>query len=67
MPTDRKRLFCDMCDEFVLAERDGFNHTPHLLMTLLCCGFWLPVWAILSLTYNTPFRCSHCGRRLSHF
>jgi hypothetical protein len=25
------------------------NHTFHLIMTLITCGLWLPVWAIVAL------------------
>ena len=26
-----------------------FNHSFHLVITLLTCGLWLPVWIILAL------------------
>lgn len=25
----------------------GMNHVPHLVLTVLTCGAWLPVWLIV--------------------
>lgn len=27
--------------------RQGFNHTPHLIITLFTCGAWLPFYLII--------------------
>jgi hypothetical protein len=38
----------------------------HLLLSLFCCGLWLPIW-ILHTLFNSassePFLCSQCGQR----
>jgi hypothetical protein len=53
------RRFCPVCNGYVAAVSNGPNHVLHLLITLLLCGFWLPVWILLALgaTYN----CQKCG------
>jgi hypothetical protein len=33
----------------VTRYRKSTSHTFHLLMTLITCGLWLPVWAIVSM------------------
>lgn len=30
----------------VVVKRTGPNHTFHLIMTLVSCGLWLPIWII---------------------
>ncbi len=44
-----------------LFQRPPMNHTPHILASVFLCGLWLPVWALISATYNPPWRCSFCG------
>lgn len=47
-----------------LHERDPgtVNHVLHLLMTLLCCLMWLPIWMLLTLTQpKRRVRCLTCG------
>lgn len=31
----------------------GPNHALHLILTLLTCGFWLPVWVIVTVASHT--------------
>lgn len=33
----------------VTWERNRTSHVFHLLMTLLTCGLWLPVWAVVAI------------------
>lgn len=33
-----------------------FNHTLHLILTLLTCGLWLPVWVLLYLLHAADRR-----------
>lgn len=28
-----------------------FNHTPHLILTILTCGGWLPIWIICAVCH----------------
>ncbi|WP_278266147.1 hypothetical protein [Nocardia sp. AG03] len=32
-----------------ILVRRGTNHGLHLVLTLLTCGLWLPVWIILAI------------------
>jgi predicted amidophosphoribosyltransferase len=31
----------------VVVHHSGFNHGPHLILTLFTCGAWVPIWLIL--------------------
>jgi hypothetical protein len=33
----------------VVAVSSGPNHALHLILTLLTCGMWLPIWVIVAL------------------
>lgn len=58
---------CARCDRVTLHQRtvDPVNHVLHLLVTLLCCGAWLPVWGVVTLAgpRRSPYRCAVCGQR----
>jgi hypothetical protein len=54
-------FFCPRCQQMKLFQRPEMNHTPHILAAVFLCGLWLPVWAIISATYNPLWRCSFCG------
>lgn len=52
---------CRGCGRKVLAIQQGIgcgDHVVHIVMTLITCGLWAPVWA-----YATRERwvCSRCG------
>lgn len=58
--------YCQVCQKQVLTHREHKrpNHILHLLITVLMCGLWFPVWIILTLLHLLPFsspRCSNCG------
>lgn len=60
--------FCRHCNRYslhVVSEQD-FEHLPHLIMMLFCCGFWFPIWFLCWLLddlLNPPkWRCSVCGQ-----
>jgi hypothetical protein len=36
----------------IQGQRAPFNHSFHLLLTLLTCGLWLPFWIILAIFHN---------------
>lgn len=40
-----------------------FNHVLHLLVTVLLCGLWVPVWIIMALSHREygNWRCMECG------
>ena len=52
--------FCPQCQRPALVRRPTPNHVLHLLITLLLCGLWLPVWALLSIQIG-GWRCASCG------
>jgi hypothetical protein len=39
------------------------NHVLHLLISVLLCGLWLPVWIIFALLGpdKSRWRCNECG------
>lgn len=47
---------------FVISA--GPNHALHLVLTLLTCGMWLPVWLIVAIA--SPSRTSVAGRPSSN-
>ncbi len=60
----RFQNYCQQCRKPTLHERDPgtVNHVLHLLMTLLCCLMWLPIWMLLTLTQpKRRVRCLTCG------
>lgn len=58
----QRSRYCHYCDEMSLAERQQLNIPLHLLLTLLTCGLWLPVFIILN-TVGT-YRCQRCGSKV---
>ena len=65
--TEQTQLGCNRCGEPTLhtCVIRPMNHTPHLIVSLLLCGFWLPVWILLAMVHNPrsdPWRCSRCGQ-----
>jgi ribosomal protein L37AE/L43A len=36
----------------VYHEPRGFDHSLHLIMTLVTCGMWLPVWILCAIVSN---------------
>ena len=60
MADERKQKKCQHCGVKVLAIRPGVNHILHLLITILLCGFWLPIWALDTLKIG-GWKCPMCG------
>ncbi len=57
---DQTSKFCPVCRKPTLWARPGTNHILHLLLTVLLCGFWLPVWLLASIRIG-GWRCQTCG------
>lgn len=54
--------FCGHCEQQRLFVKERTNHVLHALLSLLGCGLWLPVWAVIGfLNSRAPYRCSMCG------
>lgn len=51
---------CKKCQSRELHARPGTSHVLHLLITVLLCGFWIPIW-ILSALKIGGWRCQKCG------
>jgi len=68
MAYEQAQIFCERCRRPTLHARQTYDvpHTLHLLVTLLLCGFWLPVWilhAVINEWFSKPqFLCQHCGQ-----
>lgn len=68
MAADQTSKYCSNCEKQTLWARPGTNHILHLLLTVLVCGFWLPVWVMASIRIG-GWRCQTCGgkdRSLNH-
>jgi hypothetical protein len=52
--------WCSRCKTNVPAQRNSPNHVLHGILTLLVCGFWLPIWILVSI--NQPYHCTKCGK-----
>lgn len=60
MGMDQTTKVCPICQKPTLWARPGTNHILHLLITVMLCGFWLPVWILASLRIG-GWRCQTCG------
>jgi hypothetical protein len=52
---------CPQCRQMRLFQQKTMNHTPHILASVFLCGLWLPIWIIMALNDNEPWRCAFCG------
>lgn len=55
--------FCDHCNDNVKIQRKTPNHIFHFIMSILTCGIWLIVWALIA-SEKESWRCSRCGKKL---
>ena len=60
MSMEQTQKICKTCQSIELHARPGTNHILHLLITVLLCGFWIPIW-ILSALKIGGWRCQKCG------
>ena len=75
MAHENNQGYCPRCRRHTLHIRDAreVSHVFHLILTLVTCYLWAPVWLIFFLVNRLsetgkPFRCSLCGepaRRLA--
>lgn len=59
MAVDVERLWCEVCQKRVKAERQGASHVLHLLLTLCTFGLWAIVWLIVAT--GRAYHCTECG------
>lgn len=67
MAGEQNQYVCNRCETVTLHTREvvAFNHILHLLVTILCCGWWAPIWLLKWSAHKNhpePFRCSRCGQ-----
>jgi hypothetical protein len=59
-------LFCKACNRQTLhvCQETNCNHILHLLLSIVTCGLWLPIWllAAISSSKYTPI-CTACGSK----
>jgi hypothetical protein len=59
-------LFCKACNRQTLhvCQETNCNHILHLLLSIVTCGLWLPIWllAAISSSKSTPI-CTACGSK----
>lgn len=53
-------MYCSTCNQQVAATAPRANHVLHLLISVLLCGFWVPVWLLCAL-FPGAARCNVCG------
>lgn len=53
---------CKVCNRRMACEVCGVNHILQLLLSLVTCGLWLPVWLLCCVTSSHP-RCLTCGEK----
>lgn len=56
--------FCAACNGQKLLVRKDTNHILHLLLSLITCFLWVPIW-ILSSVQIGGWRCQTCGGKCS--
>lgn len=48
----------------VVVHGQRVNHILHLLLSIFCCGFWLPIWLVIAVTggeRRTVISVDQCG------
>lgn len=54
--------FCNACNQNVLCSKIPCNHVLHIVLMLVTCGFWLPVWIVCGLlSIFKPYKCPYCA------
>lgn len=64
---EQTQFFCHRCQRHTVHQRTSTetNHILHLLLTIFCCGVWLPIWMLIivvSWLEKTYFICAQCGQ-----
>jgi heterodisulfide reductase subunit C len=52
--------YCGKCLRQSPVGRQGINHVPHLILTLLTAGLWAIFW-IRDARRERPWQCLNCG------
>ena len=54
--------YCRECNCNVTIYRKGTNHVLQLLLSIVTCGLWLPLWIMNSIQMG-GWRCNDCGSK----
>ena len=49
MPKQASSMYCSHCGKNVTWHLEPMNHRPHMLLSLITVGLWLPMWFLFSL------------------
>jgi hypothetical protein len=61
MGQDIGRRYCKECKKMVKVESKGSSHILHLLLSIITCGLWIPLWFLCAMSRD--WRCAECGSR----
>jgi len=53
-------MYCSHCRRQTAAIQSTANNVLHLLLSLITCGAWLPIWFLCVLLPGSK-RCTICG------
>lgn len=56
--------YCKNCGKKVRIERPSTSHVLHLILSVLTCGLWIPIWILCSIRIG-GWRCVSCGSIVS--
>lgn len=59
LQADERLAYCNHCQKNVTCHFDPVNHGMNLLLTVLTCGIWLPMWLIA--IFNPTRICDVCN------
>lgn len=55
---------CTVCSQRVRVEQANFNTLLHLIVAVITCGLWIPIWLIASFSPR-PWKCGQCGSKVT--
>ena len=53
-------IACTRCSRATQHVRNEPSHLLHLILSIVLCGWWLIVWALLCICQKNP-QCMECG------
>lgn len=56
--SEKKTAYCSTCSKQVSYHCEKVSHVRQLLLTLISCGMWLPIW--LTVTFKPTKLCDEC-------
>ncbi len=64
---EQAQVYCHRCQRPTLHQRNvtETNHVLHLLLTLLCCLLWFPIWILIAIVNSmdaSQYLCTACGQ-----